>query len=259
MSLHDLRANQLLPLAIQKRLNNAFAGQTGFSGPEILDFFSRYSNEIEPYPWGGGAPSRRQIFEDCLARFPLEEQKRIIAELLSYDGPMKHGEPPAEEVSAIEAWLAGGPTPLSAPPLSVTTLNWSFVRREWTKATERLLTDPGGAITAGRSVLESVCMHILEERQVPYSKDGDLQKLYGLAARNLKLSPDQQEEESFRRLAGACATIGNSLAGIRNEFGDSHGRGPTDRPADVRHARLVVNAAFTVSLFLIEAHLAQAD
>lgn len=81
-----------------------FARTTGFSGPQVLDFFSRYDINIESYP-SSGAPSRKQMFEDCLARFDGETQLRIIVDLLNYDGPMKHGAPAAEDVQFVRDWL----------------------------------------------------------------------------------------------------------------------------------------------------------
>jgi hypothetical protein len=81
-----------------------FARATGFSGPQILDFFSRYDINIESYPTTG-APSRKQMFEDCLARFDRETQLRIIVDLLNYDGPFKHGPPAAEDADFFRGWL----------------------------------------------------------------------------------------------------------------------------------------------------------
>jgi hypothetical protein len=41
--------NLALPYAIQKRLNEMFAGGTGFSGPEMVEYFSRFDVNIEQY------------------------------------------------------------------------------------------------------------------------------------------------------------------------------------------------------------------
>ncbi len=81
-----------------------FARMSGFSGPQILDFFSRYDINIESYP-SSGAPSRKQMFEDCLARFDRDLQLQILVDLLSYDGPMKHGPPSTEDVELVRGWL----------------------------------------------------------------------------------------------------------------------------------------------------------
>lgn len=107
MTLSKPVRNQKLPLAIQKRLNQMYARDTGFSGPEILEFFSQYSVEIESYPWQGGAPSRFQIFEDCLARLDVDRQKDIVRDLLAYDGPLKYGQPDQGDKEFIRNWLDG--------------------------------------------------------------------------------------------------------------------------------------------------------
>jgi hypothetical protein len=112
MSLKQPKRNTALPLAVQKRLNEMYGRDTGLSGPELLEFFSGYSSEIESYPWEGGAPSRWQILEDCLSRFSLDEQRSIVGDLLDYDGPIKHGHPKPEDVAWVRNWLNDG----SAPP-----------------------------------------------------------------------------------------------------------------------------------------------
>jgi hypothetical protein len=85
MSFANPVQNLALPYAIQKRLNEMFAGSTGFSGPEMVEYFSRHDVNIEPYSWRGGMPGRKQIFEDCHAHFPFERQLEIIADLLTID------------------------------------------------------------------------------------------------------------------------------------------------------------------------------
>lgn len=248
-----------LPPGIQQILTKMFARDTGFSGPEIFDFFSQYSLEIGSYPWGGTSRSRAQMFEECLIRFDPGQQKRIISDLLDYEGPMKHGRPDATDVEKIRSWLGDGPTPIASFAAAAKTLTWSTVSQDWSKALTRIKDDPAGAITSARSLLESVCMHILDDREIPYDKDGDLQRLYRATSRALTLSPDQQAEGVFRQVLGGCVTVAIGLAGMRNRFSDAHGQGQGDAEAEVRHARLAVNAAGTIALFLIESHLAQGE
>lgn len=117
MSLANPVRNQKLPLAIQKRLNEMYARDTGFSGPEILEFFSQYLLDIEPYPWQGGAPSRHQILEDCLARFDVDQQKQLVRALLAYDGRLKYEQPEQEDKDFINAWLDGEGGEITILPL----------------------------------------------------------------------------------------------------------------------------------------------
>lgn len=105
MSFADPSQNLALPYAIQKRLNEMFAGSTGFSGPEMVEYFSRHDVNVEQYSWRGGMPGRKQIFEDCLARFSFEHQLEIIAELLAIDHFGKYSPPQEEGREFIREWL----------------------------------------------------------------------------------------------------------------------------------------------------------
>jgi hypothetical protein len=42
--------NLALPRAVQKRVDCMFAGETGFSGPELVEYFSRLDANTEQYP-----------------------------------------------------------------------------------------------------------------------------------------------------------------------------------------------------------------
>jgi hypothetical protein len=54
------------------------------------------------------------------------------------------------------------------------------VHQIWLKALERRETDPDGAITIARTLLETMCKHILDENGEPYQSDADLPGLYRL-------------------------------------------------------------------------------
>jgi len=131
------------------------------------------------------------------------------------------------------------------------------VRFAWTKALERKTTDPEGAITASRTMLEGVCKHILDDLDIDYTDKADIGELYKLTSRALQLSPDQHSEEVFRQILGGCASVVSGLGSLRNRLGDAHGKGrASPRPAP-RHSELAVNLAGAVTLFLIDTHAAR--
>lgn len=125
------------------------------------------------------------------------------------------------------------------------------VHRAWEKALNRRHEDPEGAITAARTLLETVCKGILEEAGEVYG-DEDLPKLYGRTARLMNLSPSQHTEETFKAILGGCHTVVTNLGTLRNRIGDAHGQGRSPaRPAS-RHAALAVNLAGSMATFLVE-------
>ncbi|WP_409560315.1 abortive infection family protein [Hyphomicrobium sp. MC8b] len=126
------------------------------------------------------------------------------------------------------------------------------VRVAWEKALLRRDSDPEGAITAARTLLETVCKHVLAVQSVEAPEDGDLPKLYRLAAQTLGLAPSQHTEEAFRSILGGCTTVVNGLATLRNRIGDAHGAGPLAVRPSPRHAALAVNLAGAMASFLVE-------
>ncbi len=126
------------------------------------------------------------------------------------------------------------------------------VQRDWTKALDRLPQDPEGAITSARSLLESVCKHILDKQGIAYKEDIDLPSLYKVVSISLNLAPEQHSEQIFKQILGGCASIANGLAGLRNKLGDAHGQGSNQVKPARRHAELAVNVAGAMALFLVE-------
>lgn len=125
----------------------------------------------------------------------------------------------------------------------------------WQKALERIAQDPSGAITLSRSILESVCKHILHGLNVEFNETNiELSELYKLVASELNLSPDQHSEKIFKQILGGCSGIVNGLGLLRNKYGDAHGVGPKAVKPKPRHAGLSVNLAGSMALFLIQTY-----
>lgn len=130
------------------------------------------------------------------------------------------------------------------------------VHSVWGKAIARRGTDPEGAITVARTLLETVTKRILDECGEPYSDKDDLPKLYASAAKALNLAPTQHTEEPIKAILGGAMNLVNGIGTLRNRLSDSHGRGgklPV-RPSP-RHASLAVNTAGAIATFLVETYL----
>lgn len=128
------------------------------------------------------------------------------------------------------------------------------VHRAWQKALKRSTDDPEGAITAARTLLESVCRHILEDAGVSsgHAAGEDLPKLYRAVSETLNIAPSQHTQEVFKRILGGCSSVVEGLGSLRNKVGDAHGQGKRPVRVAARHAHLAVNLAGTMATFLIE-------
>lgn len=134
---------------------------------------------------------------------------------------------------------------------SLTQFGADAIQAAWQKALSRRSSDPEGAITASRTLVESVCKHILDDAAVAYESDADFPKLWALTAAQLNLMPAQHEHDAFKRILGNCQAVVDGLASIRNRVGDAHGKGRKPVAAKPRHAELAVNLAGAMASFLL--------
>lgn len=125
------------------------------------------------------------------------------------------------------------------------------IQAAWTKALDRRASDPEGAITIARTLLESVCKHILEEAGADFNYSSDIPKLYRQTAEQLKIAPSQHTEEVFKQILGGCTAVVEGLGALRNRLSDSHGKGKGGVKPAARHAELAVNLAGALALYLL--------
>ncbi|BCH27644.1 abortive infection family protein [Mesorhizobium sp. L-8-3] len=127
------------------------------------------------------------------------------------------------------------------------------VAARWTQALDRRDTDPQGAITLARTLLEDVCKWIIVEAGETYEEKDDLPMLYRKLklAKILNLAPDGHTEPVFKQILGSCQSVVESLGSLRNKIGDAHSPGPKKVKPAARHAQLAVNLSGTMATFLV--------
>lgn len=185
------------------------------------------------------------------------EQAQIVAKLnpiLRRDGYCLM---PSDRVSGYPAYRVQEATPTGIQPADeliskgLISFDESGVHHAWQKALERRTSDPEGAITAAKTLLETVCKHVIDEAGGTYGEHDDLPKLYNRATEYLNLAPSQHTETIFKTILGNCQSIVGNLAGLRNKLGDSHGQGKRHVKPLPRHAELAVNLAGSMASFLV--------
>lgn len=130
----------------------------------------------------------------------------------------------------------------------------SAVQSTWQKALTRRTNDAEGAVTLARSLLETVCKHVLDDCGVDYG-DAEMPKLWALTSERLNLLPSQHDEDVFRRILGNCQAVVDGIANVRNRVGDAHGRGRKPVKIASRHAELAVNLAGAMASFVLNTWL----
>ena len=179
----------------------------------------------------------------------LENVANHLNEYLKYDG---------FELTRIGTTYrlveSGGTAPVTEI-FGNTTLSLPNVKADFERALSSIESDPGGSITSACSTLESVAKSILDGLGKPYPKAQSIQPLVSATLKELNLAPDQHSEDEIKRILGGLTNIAAGIGVLRTKYGDAHGRGTEFAELLPRHARLAVNAASTIGLFLIETYL----
>lgn len=137
---------------------------------------------------------------------------------------------------------------------SLQTLDSESVNGIWKKAIDRRSTDPEGALTIARTLMESVIKHILDDLHEPYGEKDKLPTVYFKMASRLNLTPNTQTEEMFKKLLGGCQSLVEGIGTIRNKLSDAHGKGRNHLQLDERYVEFVVNMAGILAIFWINTY-----
>jgi hypothetical protein len=96
---------------------------------------------------------------------------------------------------------------------------------------QAVVENPGLAFDLAKTLVESVCRAVLGERNITFSEDDDLPKLFKMASLHLPFLPPSASGEagvrdSLKRTLGGLSTAIQGICELRNQCGfASHGSG----------------------------------
>ncbi|SFK71789.1 abortive infection family protein [Caulobacter sp. UNC279MFTsu5.1] len=204
-----------------------------------------FQHTVRNYDWdnkdvlkaiGLPAMSQRQFFRFLAASVhPMaqnhERQAVMVGEInehLKHDGfalkiVKRISGSPVYEVQTAQLGMPND----EAITASLVAFNPTDIGARWQAAQDRRLTDPSGAITLSRTLLEDVCKWILHEAGDTSDADKDeLPALYRKLAKAMSLAPDDHTEAIFKQILGGCSAIVEGLGALRNKLSDAHSPGP---------------------------------
>lgn len=244
---------EYIPRALAEKFSAVFAGnKTGFSAREISDYFIRYSNLVRHCDFYGFTPTRPDLFIESLYSLEPKFQYYALNDLTFTVYPSKYPYPDEKTREALRKDLHNliSTTPIG---LGFSKLRETAFRLDWLEANRRITTDPAGATTASRTLLETTLKTIIEERGEKSDGSGEIGKLVKQAEKILGFEPKDHPAE--HKVFSGFASVLNGIASLSNEAGDRHGTiggAGIDAPAI---AEMCVNACGTIALLFIELHL----
>ncbi|GAB2622505.1 abortive infection family protein [Belliella aquatica] len=154
-----------------------------------------------------------------------------------------------EEFSPVLNYLE---TKFTTPLEQSIVFDEAHIHSQWQKALDRKISEPEGAITSARSLVESVLKYILDEQEIEYNETADLPELYREVAKSLNLAPEQHQEKIFKQILGGASGVVSGLGALRNKLGDAHGKRKISVKPSEKHSELAVNLAGSMAIFLFK-------
>ncbi|QQL50121.1 abortive infection family protein [Mucilaginibacter ginkgonis] len=236
------------------------------TGTTLVEFFRRYGFQDN---YESGFPSRwvyteekvkslngTTILEDVLidvldsrrylfAKVSFEHAIHAVNNILKFDGYMVVLENDkviikGTQIAAVESKIA-------------VAIDHRFIFDQIIKATEKVNNgDYSGAITNARSLIEAVCIDIIEKKEaIEVRNDGNVDSLWARTKKALKLDLKDKTDlpESIFQILGGIDTAVKGFAGLSNNASDRHA---TKFKTRKHHARLAVNLSLAIADFLFE-------
>lgn len=126
------------------------------------------------------------------------------------------------------------------------------LNQEFERAQQNIDRDPPASITAACAILEALFKIFLEDEGLPVPTKQTTGPLWHEVQNHLGLDPKSVEDVDLKKVLGGMTSVVDGIGAFRTHAGSAHGRGrPAYAPA-ARHARLVVHAAHSVAVFVLE-------
>lgn len=207
----------------------------------------------------GDESIKRVILRTCDPREYLSAPEKAVAVRLHLNAALEPEGLAIAIISGTAHLVERTGTGLIVEPFisKVTKLDFDTVQIEIARALPSISSDPEDAVTAACSLIEAVCRSILIELGLELPPKRDIDGLLKAVQEPLGLSPGRTNlpaeiEQDVRQVLGGLTSVVKGIGALRTHGGDAHGREKGFRRLDPRIARLALNSASSVALFLIE-------
>lgn len=130
--------------------------------------------------------------------------------------------------------------------------DFASIEAEFDRAVSQLDRDPQAAITAACSIIEATCKSYIDTFGLTMPANQSISYVWKVVQGHLGLNPDPTLKDDQKRMLQGLASIVDGVGAYRTHIGSAHGRGMLPPSIGVSEARLAVNAAHTLVIFVME-------
>jgi Abortive infection C-terminus len=131
--------------------------------------------------------------------------------------------------------------------------NYDSVNEEFSKAEANTENDPREAVRASCAQLESLFkLYIEDTPELEMPAKQDLGSLWAIIRKRFNLNAAAVEDQDLQKVITGLGSIADGVGSLRTHASTAHGKGRKPYRIEPRHARLAVNSAHTLALFILE-------
>lgn len=128
----------------------------------------------------------------------------------------------------------------------------SSLDAEFQRALASVETDPPAGATAACAIIEALCKTYIEDEGLGMPDKQTIKELWRVTKDHLGLNPGSMADDDKKRILSGLISIVDGVGSLRTHAGSAHGRGRTEQAIVPHDARLSINAAHTLAVYVIE-------
>lgn len=124
---------------------------------------------------------------------------------------------------------------------------------EFDRAISKITSEPREAVSAACNILESVFkVYISDTDGVDMPQKQDLFNVWKVVRSNLGFEPGLIQDADLKKILSGVFSVVDGVGSLRTHASSAHGEGRKTYNLKPRHARLAINSAHTIALFVLE-------
>ena len=123
---------------------------------------------------------------------------------------------------------------------------------EFDRALNNVNSDPREAVSAACNILESIFKVYIADENLSQPQKQDLQNVWKVVRANLGFNPSSVEDDDLKKILSGILSVVDGIGAFRTHASSAHGQGRKLYNLKPRHARLAINSAHTLAVFVLE-------
>ncbi len=126
------------------------------------------------------------------------------------------------------------------------------INAEFNRALANVNSEPREAVSAACNILESIFKTYIADEKLEMPQKQDLQNVWKVVRSDLGFEPGLLQDDDLKRILSGVLSVVDGIGAFRTHASSAHGEGRKVYNLKPRHARLAINSAHTMALFVLE-------